>query len=545
MRKKLTAEDIRSRVESRFPNFDVVSIDDDLAHITMRDRKCGYEWKIDRHKGLYDNVICPICGQKNKPHDKRLNHVNSYTTEDIKRRIFAQVGDEYTILSKYEGHDKKITLRHNPCGYVFSVRPDRFLGKRHSRCPRCMHGGTMDQDYCQSKIDERWGARVYTIVKYSGSSVGKSLIKKEVCGHEFKVPTSTLIHQPISPDYCPVCKQLRIADNKQAKIQKKFDAINERRRRLEETKIYDIRWDADNSLSGTLACKHCHNEEHLDHIRMSDVQKKCNHCNFNGKDTVRRFNSKRESFKDHIQALTDDYELLSEYRGCKEFVEVLHKPCGTKFSVRASQLSHRLQHGNICCPTCSPKAVSKTNEEFQQELDDRFGKGCYTVIGTYVNNVTPILVRHCCGYEYTTRPDHLVRGEKKSRYCPHCMPHEFSSGEDRISKYLLKEGVFFTSQYRIHECRDRRALPFDFAILDEENDPIGLIEFDGWHHKYAVPQWGGEENLKRVQKHDKIKTNYCKQHRIPLLRIPYNKLDTVEDIVADWLRNMNILSRAA
>lgn len=64
MRKKLTAEDIRSRVESRFPNFDVVSIDDDLAHITMRDRKCGYEWKIDRHKGLYDNVICPICGQK-------------------------------------------------------------------------------------------------------------------------------------------------------------------------------------------------------------------------------------------------------------------------------------------------------------------------------------------------------------------------------------------------------------------------------------------------------------------------------------------------
>ena len=47
MRKKLTAEDIRSRVESRFPNFDVVSIDDDLAHITMRDRKCGYEWKID------------------------------------------------------------------------------------------------------------------------------------------------------------------------------------------------------------------------------------------------------------------------------------------------------------------------------------------------------------------------------------------------------------------------------------------------------------------------------------------------------------------
>lgn len=207
MRKKLTAEDIRSRVESRFPNFDVVSIDDDLTHITMRDRKCGYEWKIDRHKGLYDNVICPICGQKNKPHDKRLNHVNSYTTEDIKRRIFAQVGDEYTILSKYEGHDKKITLRHNPCGYVFSVRPDRFLGKRRSRCPRCMHGSAMNQDYCQSKIDEKWGAGTYSIIKYGGSSVRKSLVRKSTCGHEFEIKPTVLIHQPRTSDYCPVCKQ--------------------------------------------------------------------------------------------------------------------------------------------------------------------------------------------------------------------------------------------------------------------------------------------------------------------------------------------------
>lgn len=183
-------------------------------------------------------------------------------------------------------------------------------------------------------------------------------------------------------------------------------------------------------------------------------------------------------------------------------------------------------------------------KNFSKSLTSSLRKECFTLIGDYVNSVTPVLVRHCCGYEYELRPDHLVR-EKKSKYCPHCMPHEFSSGEDRISKYLLKEGIFFTSQYRIHECRDRRALPFDFAILDEQNNPIGLIEFDGWHHKYVVPQWGGEENLKRVQKHNKIKTNYCKQQGIPLLRIPYNKLDIVEEVVANWLKSLNMPPQAA
>ena len=49
------------------------------------------------------------------------------------------------------------------------------------------------------------------------------------------------------------------------------------------------------------------------------------------------------------------------------------------------------------------------------------------------------------------------------------------------------------------------------------------IEYDGVQHFKPIEYFGGLDNLKYVQKHDKIKTKYCYDNNIILLRIKYSE----------------------
>ena len=48
-----------------------------------------------------------------------------------------------------------------------------------------------------------------------------------------------------------------------------------------------------------------------------------------------------------------------------------------------------------------------------------------------------------------------------------------------------------------------------------------LIEYDGQQHFMPVSIFKGDDGYLETQKHDKIKNDYCKQHNIPLIRLPY------------------------
>ena len=76
-------------------------------------------------------------------------------------------------------------------------------------------------------------------------------------------------------------------------------------------------------------------------------------------------------------------------------------------------------------------------------------------------------------------------------------------------------------------------LPFDF-YLPEYNI---CIEYDGEHHFRPIEMWGGYEKFIINQENDEIKNEYCKNHNITLLRLPYTC--SKEDIKNEIL---NILS---
>ena len=56
------------------------------------------------------------------------------------------------------------------------------------------------------------------------------------------------------------------------------------------------------------------------------------------------------------------------------------------------------------------------------------------------------------------------------------------------------------------------------------------IEYDGEYH-YLESTRNSKKKLKLQQKRDKIKTDYCKQNNIELLRIPYWEKENIEEIL--------------
>ena len=63
-----------------------------------------------------------------------------------------------------------------------------------------------------------------------------------------------------------------------------------------------------------------------------------------------------------------------------------------------------------------------------------------------------------------------------------------------------------------------------------------LIEYDGEQHYKFIKHWhGDEEGFKLQQLRDKIKTEYCKNHNIKLIRIPYTEFDNIEQILKNNL----------
>lgn len=136
-----------------------------------------------------------------------------------------------------------------------------------------------------------------------------------------------------------------------------------------------------------------------------------------------------------------------------------------------------------------------------------------------------LLIKCSCGNTYETSfvnfRDHGINR------CHSCAQSE-SLGEMRIRDYLDANNISYIPQFRLDGCKDKKPLPFDFG-LPELNK---CIEFDGLHH-YRDVRFEGQHQY--VSKHDQIKTNYCIEHGIDLIRIPYWDYENIEKILDERL----------
>lgn len=176
----------------------------------------------------------------------------------------------------------------------------------------------------------------------------------------------------------------------------------------------------------------------------------------------------------------------------------------------------------------------KTTEIFKKEVFELVGDE-YDVLGEYINALAHILIRHNkCGNEYPVAPAKFLYGNR----CPICSS---SKGENFISSFLIKHSINYKHNISYGGCRYKEPLRFDFLIFDNDNNLKLICEFDGIQHFEPVEIFGGEEGFKETKIRDNIKNEFCKDKKIPLLRIPYWEIDNIHKILGKKLYKLGLI----
>lgn len=135
----------------------------------------------------------------------------------------------------------------------------------------------------------------------------------------------------------------------------------------------------------------------------------------------------------------------------------------------------------------------------------------------------------CGNDQFITTAHHLKSGNTKSCGCLK------SVGEYNIINALIKNNITFIREYSFKDFKynDSQGVPrFDF-FLPKLNR---IIEYDGaQHYKECGDLWENNCPLEIRQKRDQEKNQYCKEHNILLVRIPYWERDniTLDMIIGD------------
>lgn len=172
------------------------------------------------------------------------------------------------------------------------------------------------------------------------------------------------------------------------------------------------------------------------------------------------------------------------------------------------------------CPQCAGN-VKRTHDEYLEQLN--LINPNIEPIEQYKNARTKIL--HQCkidGYIWNVAPYLTLQGYG----CPKCNE---SKGERAICIWLDKHNIDYIQQKTFDNCRDKQCLPFDFYLPDYN----AIIEYQGKQHYESIDYFGGQENLEYTQRHDKIKSDYCKQNNIRLLCIRYD--EDINDALTNFL----------
>lgn len=181
-----------------------------------------------------------------------------------------------------------------------------------------------------------------------------------------------------------------------------------------------------------------------------------------------------------------------------------------------------------------------TLKEFIEKSNKIHGIGRYDYSKVnYINNRTEVIIicpNHDEPYEFPQKPTDHLSGKGCSLCC------EKSKGEIKIRLFLTSNDIQFEREKRFKDCRDKYPLPFDFYIPQYNL----CIEFDGIQHFNPSSFVYGNtsekeklENFEYIQRHDRIKNEYCKKNRITLLR--FNNLKTVEQELAEYFQNYGII----
>lgn len=183
------------------------------------------------------------------------------------------------------------------------------------------------------------------------------------------------------------------------------------------------------------------------------------------------------------------------------------------------------------CPHCSGRLA-----DFQKIYSDICVESDGELISEYISAYKYVkVVCNKDNWEWDVLPLNLIKG----RWCPICGLPE----SERVIYDILKEfNINFDIQYTFSNLKSDcgELLKFDFALLNNKNFLMGIIESDGDDHRHRHGDSIRAREKQRLQDHDIIKNEYCRINKIPIIRIPFYNYkwgysEYREDILNNWI----------
>ncbi len=208
-----------------------------------------------------------------------------------------------------------------------------------------------------------------------------------------------------------------------------------------------------------------------------------------------------------------DYSLV-DFKTTKEYIKVIYE----------NRIYDQLPSNHL---KYAPELVnSKTLDEFIKESNEIHNNKYSYDKSVYVNDRTLLTITCPIHGDFKQKPHIHTRG------CG-CKKCSDSFGEKRISKFLDDYNINYYKEHKFEDCVNIYPLRFDFYIPFMRT----CIEFDGIQHFEPIEFFGGEESFKRLKQNDSIKTQYCEENYIDLIRIKYTQVDDIENILSKNLKH--------
>ena len=333
------------------------------------------------------------------------------------------------------------------------------------------------------------------------------LCKCHICPED-EIPFSTTLNN-IQHEYgCPLCRGLQIG--KYNNLEYKFPKV---------ASEWDYSRNKDNpsdyaSKSGYPVYWICPNG-HSYFVPIAWRTQGGTGCDNCGGSKLKEYSFISKSFSDN------GFTLLSEeYSGCSQKLEYI------------DDAGYKYQSDYKCFQVCvlkrkqriKPFSLHNPHSLENIILYTKLNNSQFEILGgKYCNAQEYTIWCRCsiCKTEYFTSWRRI-----KQKTCPYCSE---SKGERELQLFLTSKNIVFYPQHIFDDCRNFKPLPFDVYLPDYNV----VIEYDGIIH--FEDKFDSPEEFEKVKVRDEIKTQYCINNNVRLIRIPYTKLKKMKEILTHEL----------
>lgn len=245
-------------------------------------------------------------------------------------------------IIEYNGSKNKSKFRHS-CGFNFQIRIDHLIDRKV--CPSC-NGHKRTIERFQNKSNEKHNFE-YDIIEFESGNKDVKILHKE-CGKEFH----QLGHRHLRGDRCPHCYR-NFKYSKSQIIQLSVEKYNGEYELLSEEIHYDKKCLIRHN------CGYEYNQRIFSHLLGS----KCPKCAGNARHTLESVQEKSNEIHNN------EYEILSDPKGSKSKIKILHRICERQFTQTVSD--------HLCgcgCTHCNISRGEKIIENYLIENNLKYTK---------------------------------------------------------------------------------------------------------------------------------------------------------------------------